>query len=265
MQRVPGRAPPKSDAGSKDETYLNLLSSQRRLLNQISAAGLPTASCSGQRSPKERRNAAIGGELTVSHNRMNRSISEPPPNEFPYNKISSTSPDRLVDPVSSASSCLMPPFETKQSGSEIGNDGDVKVTKPPSLGLSLSFLDNLQSRRGSMASHREDVHLYDPDGRLDDGNEEDDDDLSSIEPLEFKYDQEPAFLVKEITSLDGAMAKSQDSQQTIHDWDKKMGLKRSHSKTMRLSSRSRKKVRALLKRELSSLSQRSSGTSREGG
>jgi hypothetical protein len=41
-----------------------------------------------------------------------------------------------------------------------------------------------------------------------------------------------------------SMERSQKSQQDIHDWDRKMGLKRSHSKTMRLTTRSRKKLRA---------------------
>jgi len=45
-----------------------------------------------------------------------------------------------------------------------------------------------------------------------------------------------------------AMAQSHMSQQAIHDWDKKMGLKRSHSKTMRLSMRSRKKLISILKK-----------------
>lgn len=45
-----------------------------------------------------------------------------------------------------------------------------------------------------------------------------------------------------------AMAQSHKSQQALHDWDKKMGLKRSHSKTMRLSMRSRKKLKGMLKK-----------------
>ena len=45
-----------------------------------------------------------------------------------------------------------------------------------------------------------------------------------------------------------AMAQSHKSQQAIHDWDKKMGLKRSHSKTMRQTMRSRKKLKSLLKK-----------------
>jgi len=40
-----------------------------------------------------------------------------------------------------------------------------------------------------------------------------------------------------------AMEKSMKSQQDIHNWDRMMGLKRSHSKTMRLSMRSRNKLR----------------------
>ena len=43
-----------------------------------------------------------------------------------------------------------------------------------------------------------------------------------------------------------AMEKSMKSQQDIHDWDRRMGLKRSHSKTMRLSMRSRNKLRKVI-------------------
>ena len=39
-----------------------------------------------------------------------------------------------------------------------------------------------------------------------------------------------------------AMRSSEESQTRIHNWDKKMGLRRSHSKTMRNSMRSRKKL-----------------------
>ena len=46
-------------------------------------------------------------------------------------------------------------------------------------------------------------------------------------------------------ALGSSMKASQDSQQSIHDWDRKMGLRRSHSKTMRASSRTRKKLQEL--------------------
>jgi hypothetical protein len=53
-----------------------------------------------------------------------------------------------------------------------------------------------------------------------------------------------------IDSFTSSMTKSMRSQQAIHDWDRKMGLKRSHSKTMRLSMRSRKRLKIMLKKEL---------------
>ncbi|CAB9528457.1 expressed unknown protein [Seminavis robusta] len=56
-----------------------------------------------------------------------------------------------------------------------------------------------------------------------------------------------------LMSLSSAMEKTQKSQQDIHDWDRKMGLKRSHSKTMRLTTRSRKKLRAMLKKQMNAL------------
>jgi hypothetical protein len=44
-----------------------------------------------------------------------------------------------------------------------------------------------------------------------------------------------------------ALEKSAESQQEIHKWDRKMGLKRSHSKTMTMSMQSRKKLKYILK------------------
>ena len=52
-----------------------------------------------------------------------------------------------------------------------------------------------------------------------------------------------------------AMTQSMQTQQAIHDWDKKMGLKRSHSKTMRLSMRSRKKLKTLIKKDIHAMSE----------
>jgi len=45
-----------------------------------------------------------------------------------------------------------------------------------------------------------------------------------------------------LISLCQAMKSSEESQTRIHNWDRKMGLRRSHSKTMRNSMRSRKKL-----------------------
>lgn len=46
-----------------------------------------------------------------------------------------------------------------------------------------------------------------------------------------------------------AMEATQASQQAIHDWDRKFGLRRAHSKTMRETCRSRKRVLEFLKGE----------------
>jgi hypothetical protein len=55
-----------------------------------------------------------------------------------------------------------------------------------------------------------------------------------------------ATLRGEIENFVTAMEKSIKSQQDIHNWDRMMGLKRSHSKTMRLSMRSRNKLRKVI-------------------
>lgn len=56
-----------------------------------------------------------------------------------------------------------------------------------------------------------------------------------------------------LMALHVAMEKSQKTQQDIHDWDRTMGLKRSHCKTMRLTTRSRKKLRQMLKKQINAL------------
>jgi len=49
-----------------------------------------------------------------------------------------------------------------------------------------------------------------------------------------------------VQKLADALEKSAQSQQEIHHWDRNMGLKRSHSKTMTQSMQSRKKLRGVL-------------------
>jgi len=53
-----------------------------------------------------------------------------------------------------------------------------------------------------------------------------------------------------LAKIASVMEASQTSQQNIHDWDRKFGLRRAHSKTMRESCRSRKKVLDFLKGEI---------------
>jgi hypothetical protein len=56
-----------------------------------------------------------------------------------------------------------------------------------------------------------------------------------------------------IGSFKSTMDKSQKSQQDIQSWDKKMGLKRSHSATMTKTTRSRKQLRKLFERHMRQL------------
>lgn len=94
----------------------------------------------------------------------------------------------------------------------------------------------------------------------DDSDDEDDDEESVVEEqtkvslaaMEFKPIKiDPVKMKDTMMAFHKSMEMSQSSQKAIHDWDRKMGLKRSHSKTMRLSSRSRQKLKAIMKKEIS--------------
>ena len=56
----------------------------------------------------------------------------------------------------------------------------------------------------------------------------------------------PMNLHQRVLRLDQAMERSVRSQRLIQDWDAKMGLRRCHSKTMRQTTESRKKVQELM-------------------
>jgi hypothetical protein len=94
----------------------------------------------------------------------------------------------------------------------------------------------------SITARKSSIHLRNP-------NE------SEIVPKEEGYKRAKRFdpnvdfatLRGEFESFVIAMEKSMKSQQDIHDWDRRMGLKMSHSKTMRLSMRSRDKLRQVTK------------------
>ena len=60
------------------------------------------------------------------------------------------------------------------------------------------------------------------------------------------YTNSSANLYQRVLRLDQAMERSLRSQRLIQDWDAKMGLRRCHSKTMRQTTESRKKVQELM-------------------
>jgi len=249
-----------SGSEQKDEAFIDLLSSQRRLLSEIGSGAQSGAPAPSQRYSRSAYGTRLSGELV--HNRMNQPISNATSNEISYFKSSATGSDRLVD-AGSDPGFTFASFETKASELMVDSDTKIAAKRTPSLGLghSLSFLDSDHSIRGSLSPDRRDTPVEETTsiGKEKDCDCEEDegegDDLSSIEPLDYNYDLQPTLLINELISLDQSMARTQQSQLAIHNWDKQMGLKRSHSKTMRLSSRSRKKIRAFLKREITSISQ----------
>jgi hypothetical protein len=133
----------------------------------------------------------------------------------------------------------------------------------------LSFLDYIfeKNEESKQQSPQKPAKL--PKQRIEYDDSDDDDygviveDISSDDDSDYgrnyaEDDSRPKVKLIEVkekmASFDGAMGSSQDSQQAIHDWDRKMGLKRSHSKTMRLSSRSRKQLREIMKQDIKELS-----------
>jgi hypothetical protein len=77
-----------------------------------------------------------------------------------------------------------------------------------------------------------------------------DDPESELQVDDDEPEMPPEEAKKHLVLFDGTMEQSQESYQQIHDWDRKMGLKRSHSKTMRLSSRSRKQLLQFTQKEI---------------
>ena len=154
-------------------------------------------------------------------------------------------------------------FSDKKHHEKCDLDSPVKRKKRrmSSLGfLTPSFFEDhlgKSSRRNSMSSvfkpetAESDLVLKE---EVDCDDESKDDDMFPIELLNAEHPKvDPEKMKTTIVSFREAMEKSQKSQQSIHDWDRKMGLKRSHSKTMRLTTRSRKKLRSVLKTQLSAL------------
>lgn len=70
-------------------------------------------------------------------------------------------------------------------------------------------------------------------------------DMIPFDPTEL-----PPFTLERMYSFKASMEKSSQTQTEIQLWDKKMGLKRSHSATMTKTTRSRKKLRKMLEKHL---------------
>lgn len=147
-------------------------------------------------------------------------------------------------------------------GSKHHRSGDESVhlrrVKRRLSGFAASFLEGLSSHHPSSGSLTGTTSFL----RMSSNNDGSDDESDSDEfgtdtheiPLETPAQRiDPAQVKSVMEAFNKAMEVSQKTQQDIHDWDRKMGLKRSHSKTMRLSSRSRKKLRSIMKKEINAI------------
>lgn len=265
-QLMQSAAMPPLETMHNDEAFLNLLSSQRELLTQLNRENaMRREQHAGAQNhlPAKKRGSFLGmvDPLTL----MNRPIIE---RRGSIDLFFS----RRMSLGMGNDSFILPNMYPDQALGDFDDamslKGDLDFTESPaarimkrrrsSLGLfsSLFFEDPKQARRFSMASLGRPV-----DERNDAKPEFDTLQHEHIEssPKRLKIDPkfdpsiDPETLKKTMEAFAAAMERSAKSQQDIHDWDRKMGLKRSHSKTMRLSSRSRKKLRTILKKEMNTM------------
>ena len=296
---------------NNDETFLGLLSSQRKLLAQISEEGRRAAADQNDIPAGFGGGFPARGGLDQQHFHSfvapNHSICETPLNEglvlakrFSLglgNDMMQVPPPFPGDDQTKAGLSLgfdslgydgllvgdqSSSYNRKREKDDFTFDDYLVAKRRRFSGTGLQFLDDLPlsqfqenaQRRLSMSSLVAD-RLQMPN--FSDGLAEGEDlmhtfDTTSLEfaqPQRFKSFPlslpptsaqrryapilDPIVTREMMVSLADVMEKSQKSQQDIHDWDKKMGLKRSHSKTMRLSMRSRKKLRAMLKKKINKL------------
>ena len=253
-----------------DEAFLALLSSQRELLNQIrNEQGLrnknrqETGSIMNQaptnRSIAERRSSF--DMLLSKRFSFGLGCDQPLLPTFPMDG------DRADVDLDDETGFLSELERKRVKVEEHVSDAAMKRKKKrrlSSLGfLTASFFeDHMKPGLREPASPMSDppADSSKEDGGLTglEGSDEEEHHAVFVGPLEFdesavapKVDMDKVMSAME--TFNTAMEQSQKSQQDIHDWDRKMGLKRSHSKTMRQSSRSRKKLRSVLKKEINAM------------
>jgi hypothetical protein len=244
--------PPLENNMNNDEAFLNLLSSQRELLTQLN---METAMRRGKQVqaghlPVKKRGSLLLGldpAFLMNQPLIGRRAS--------MDLVFSSS--RLSLDMIGNDNYVLPNMDADDTSNlkiDLDIEGRTMKRRRSSLGLLSSiFFDEVskQSRRISLVSLSRQVE------GSDDKFEHDVLSFEHVEPpmklAKFKPNDDPETVKKTLEVFATAMEKSTKSQQDIHDWDKKMGLKRSHSKTMRLSMRSRKKLRGILKKEINSL------------
>ena len=275
------QAMPPLETMQNDEAFLTLLSSQRELLSQLNREAAQRRAPNNpqvRHFSKPRRGSILAFD---PHSLMNRPIIEKRGSMLgadPFlllNRPNSASTDRRssLDMIFSKrfslglgnDNYMLPAMfpdaerydQDDSSMKEFKGDldfGDAMLRRMKrrrsSMGLSHFLDDQKQSRRLSILSiSSKTVDKCDdklPLGTFSFGEQS--------EPPSKRFRIDPNIdlskLKNTMEACANAMEKSAQSQQDIHNWDRKMGLKKSHSKTMRLSSRSRKKLRTAFKKEI---------------
>jgi hypothetical protein len=258
---------------NNDEAFLSLLSSQRELLNRLNMDNAI------------RREHQTDGQFSAQYSaQYSAPYSAQFPAQFSARKIGSM---LEVDPFSLMNTPIierrgsLDMLFSKRLSLNMGNDNLMMSTMPNEFDESSKFKDvgfgdamlkKMKRRRSSLGLLSAAIMVDDSQlsrrlsmmssfsRRTADGEDNFEDDLSFFEnpePVGKRAKLDPSIDLTQLKStmedFSSAMENSTKSQQDIHDWDRKMGLKRSHSKTMRLSMRSRKKLRLILKKEINSL------------
>jgi hypothetical protein len=274
------------DGVQNDDTFLSLLSSQRELLNQLNMeaaamrsqlASTPNVAMLNQPRDLSQRGSRMLLEQQ-NHSKVRRSsldllFSKRLSMEFGIPLLSSHGDSNFHEEHYGYNKTT----ESSQMNTilnELGESYHImkKRRRLSSIGFlsSTFFEDHLKASRHSvvdLSSHKKIESKKTTKEIIADGGDDSDsedefaeeveeDSRSTVVPAEeysqtpipaLHVDPEKARTLMEAFST--AMEKSQKSQQDIHDWDRQMGLKRSHSKTMRQTTRSRKKLRSTFKKD----------------
>lgn len=249
--------PPLESKGETDFTFQSLLLSQRDLLERLKAE-------------RNWHNKLTNKSLTAESSRSDHILN---PNSLSF-KMSNNQNITLPDPAEPL------PFDYKTVDAKMGNQHDDGPPPSKRRRTTLAFLNYLfedkdedGEEKKCTADHEastgygsfelgecsddEDYGVFVQDA-IDEGPVDNDDvtelarhvSCTSTKPTTNGGEQ----VKEQLESFQSAMGHSLKSQQQIHDWDRKMGLKRSHSKTMRLSMRSRKRLSEILKKDIRRLS-----------
>mmetsp|Transcript_23553 Transcript_23553/g.50102 ORF Transcript_23553/g.50102 Transcript_23553/m.50102 type:complete len:242 (-) Transcript_23553:57-782(-) len=232
-----------SSGQDNDAKFLSLLSTQREILKKLSREkSINTKDGRGKIKSKRQRESVMNftvsptnhgllGESAGHISLMNQPIIERRlnHNELPRDNIRGSKRVRTTTEMYSGMNEPLfgrKPEQYKSLGGLLTNEiaFDVDLTTTNALGIDDLSSTNMRGN-GSLMNTQRDAY-------------------KRVHRMDTDVDQ--SLLKCEFEKFASAMEKSSKSQQIIHDWDRRMGLKKSHSKTMRLSMRSRDELRKVI-------------------